>query len=163
MHWILLILSGSLEAVWAHALSDILDPVNAIVFLLGLTGSVWGLQRAMKVIPMGTAYAIWVGVGASVTAIWSGIEGEPFGPAKIAFLALIMVGVIGLELSRGKGTDPTGASAAEGSATDSSGSPAGASAADGSGAPAAFSSEDATKRGPTRGDPDPGSRRGLGE
>ncbi|SMY12974.1 DMT family transporter [Brevibacterium jeotgali] len=102
MHWILLILSGSLEAVWAHALADIFDPVHAIVFLLGLTGSVWGLQRAMKVIPMGTAYAIWVGVGASVTAIWSGIQGEPFGPAKILFLTLIMVGVIGLELSRGK-------------------------------------------------------------
>ena len=102
MHWILLIVSGSLEAVWAHALADILDPVNALVFLLGLAGSVYGLQRAMKVIPMGTAYAIWVGVGASVTAIWSGIQGEPFGPAKILFLALIMVGVIGLELSRGK-------------------------------------------------------------
>lgn len=102
MHWILLILSGSLEAVWAHALAEILDPVNAIVFLLGLAGSVWGLQRAMKAIPMGTAYAIWVGVGASVTAIWSGLQGEPFGPAKIAFLALIMIGVIGLELSRGK-------------------------------------------------------------
>ena len=105
---------------------------------------------------MGTAYAIWVGVGASVTAIWSGIEGEPFGPAKIAFLALIMVGVIGLELSRGKGTDPTGASAAEGSATDGSGSPAGASAADGSGAPAGPSRR---KTQPSaaqpRGDPDP--------
>lgn len=120
MHWILLILSGSLEAVWAHALNDILDPVSAIVFLLGLTGSVWGLQRAMKVIPMGTAYAIWVGVGASVTAIWSGIQGEPFGPAKIAFLALIMVGVIGLELSRGQTAGPAQASAAEDSAAEDS-------------------------------------------
>lgn len=118
MHWILLVLSGSLEAVWAHALNDILDPVNAVVFLLGLTGSVWGLQRAMKVIPMGTAYAIWVGVGASVTAIWSGIQGEPFGPAKIAFLALILVGVIGLELSRGKTDHPARTSAAEDSTPD---------------------------------------------
>ena len=100
MHWILLILSGSLEAVWAHALTDILDPVNAITFLLGLAGSVWGLQRAMKAIPLGTAYAIWVGVGATVTAVWSAIEGEPFGPAKILCIGLILVGVIGLELSR---------------------------------------------------------------
>jgi quaternary ammonium compound-resistance protein SugE len=82
MAWILLILSGSLEAVWAHALTDILDPVSALTFVLGLAGSVWGLQRAMRTIPMGTAYAIWVGVGATVTAVWSGIEGEPFGPAK---------------------------------------------------------------------------------
>lgn len=104
MHWVLLVLSGSLEAVWAHALKDILDPVNALVFLLGLTGSVWGLQRAMKVIPMGTAYAIWVGIGATVTAVWSGIQGEPFGLGKILFLCLILVGVIGLELSRGKKT-----------------------------------------------------------
>lgn len=100
MHWILLILSGSLEAVWAHALADILDPVNALTFVLGLAGSVWGLQRAMKKIPMGTAYAIWVGVGATVTAVWSAFEGEPFGPAKILCIGLILVGVIGLELSR---------------------------------------------------------------
>lgn len=119
MHWILLILSGSLEAVWAHALTDILDPVNAVVFLLGLAGSVFGLQRAMKVIPMGTAYAIWVGVGASVTAIWSGLQGEPFGPAKILFLALILVGVIGLELSRGKSADPAQTSATADSAPPS--------------------------------------------
>lgn len=124
MHWILLILSGSLEAVWAHALKDILDPVNAVVFLLGLTGSVWGLQRAMKVIPMGTAYAIWVGVGASVTAVWSGIQGEPFGLGKILFLCLILVGVIGLELSRGEGaangsTSAPASSAASGAASAS--------------------------------------------
>lgn len=105
MHWILLILSGSLEAVWAHALSDILAPVNAITFLLGLAGSVWGLQRAMKKIPLGTAYAIWVGVGATVTAVWSAIEGEPFGPAKILCIGLILVGVIGLELSRSHAPD----------------------------------------------------------
>lgn len=102
MAWILLILSGSLEAVWAHALADILDPVNALTFVLGLAGSVWGLQRAMRTIPMGTAYAIWVGAGATVTAVWSGIEGEPFGPAKIVCISLILVGVIGLELSRGR-------------------------------------------------------------
>lgn len=108
MAWVLLIVSGALEAVWAHALKDILDPVNALVFLLGLTGSLWGLQRAMKVIPMGTAYAIWVGIGATVTAVWSGLQGEPFGLGKIFFLCLILVGVIGLELSRGKeaGDDP---------------------------------------------------------
>jgi quaternary ammonium compound-resistance protein SugE len=102
MAWILLILSGSLEAVWAHALTDILDPVSALTFVLGLAGSVWGLQRAMRTIPMGTAYAIWVGVGATVTAVWSGIEGEPFGPAKIVCIGLILVGVIGLELSRSR-------------------------------------------------------------
>ena len=102
MAWILLILSGSLEAVWAHALADILDPVNALTFVLGLAGSVWGLQRAMRTIPMGTAYAIWVGAGATVTAVWSGIECEPFGPAKIVCISLILVGVIGLELSRGR-------------------------------------------------------------
>lgn len=103
MHWLLLIVSGSLEAVWAHALSDILDPVSAVVFLLALTGSVWGLQRAMRTVPMGTAYAIWVGVGASVTALWSALEGESFGPGKILSLGLIVVGVIGLELTSGHG------------------------------------------------------------
>ncbi|WP_029088906.1 DMT family transporter [Brevibacterium album] len=108
MLWLLLIVSGSLEAVWAHALSDILDPVSAVVFLLALTGSVWGLQRAMRTVPMrtvpmGTAYAIWVGVGASVTAIWAALEGESFGPGKILSLVLIVVGVIGLELTSGHG------------------------------------------------------------
>lgn len=106
MHWILLILSGALEAVWAHALKDILDPVHAIVFVLGLTGSVWGLQRAMKAIPMGTAYAIWVGVGATVTAVWSGFQGESFGLGKLVFIGLILVGVIGLELTRSREDEP---------------------------------------------------------
>lgn len=99
-HWVILLASGLAEAVWAGALAaGVLQPAVAVVFLVGLGISLAGLSYAMRGIPMGTAYAVWTGVGAVATAVWSALLGEEFGVGKIVCLALIILGVVGLQLS----------------------------------------------------------------
>lgn len=71
MSWIILIVSGALEAVWAAALersSGFRRPVPTAVFVLALAASMGGLAWALTEIPVGTAYAVWVGVGVLLTA-----------------------------------------------------------------------------------------------
>lgn len=100
MHWLVLVLSGVLEAVWATALgmSDGLTKLwPSVVFFVATVLSVVGLGYAMKELPTGTAYAVWVGIGASITVIYAMATGnEPFTAAKGVFLAMIIGGVIGL-------------------------------------------------------------------
>ncbi len=76
MSWIVLVLSGVLEAVWATALGrsegfSKLGP--SVVFGVALLFSMGGLAYAMRDLPTGTAYAVWVGIGAVLTAIWLGV------------------------------------------------------------------------------------------
>ncbi|GAA1202204.1 DMT family transporter [Brevibacterium paucivorans] len=98
MSWLILIVSGALEAVWAHALAG--DLAYAPVwFVTGLCLSLAGLSYAMRTIPMGTSYAVWSGVGAATTAVWSAFRGEPFGPGTIVCLVAIIAGVVGLQLA----------------------------------------------------------------
>ena len=66
--WIILLASAVCEAVWATALGEsdgLRQPAPSVVFAVGLLLSMLGLGRAMKRIPIGTAYAVWVGVGAA--------------------------------------------------------------------------------------------------
>ncbi|CAM3917071.1 multidrug efflux SMR transporter [Nocardiopsis rhodophaea] len=102
MAWVLLILSGLLETVWATALSasqgfSRLWP--SAVFVVALVLSMSGLALALRSIPVGTGYALWVGIGAVGTAIvgmtWLG---EGVSVARIICLALIISGIIGLKL-----------------------------------------------------------------
>ena len=112
MRWMILIASGVLEAVWAHALGQgLTDPVTMLIFAAGLTGSMGGLSWAMKAIPLGTAYAVWCGVGAGATALWGALTGEPFTGWSVFFLALIVAGVVGLQLAGSHGADSTQAPA----------------------------------------------------
>lgn len=102
MAWIVLVMSGMLEAVWATALgrSDGFSRVGpSVVFLVALTMSMVGLASAMRSIPIGTAYAVWVGIGAVLTAFYAMASGgEPVSAMRI-FLLLGIVGcVIGLKL-----------------------------------------------------------------
>ena len=71
MYWLVLIISGVLEAVWATALSRSVGFTRlapTIVFAATLAASMAGLAYAMRGLPIGTAYAVWVGVGAALTA-----------------------------------------------------------------------------------------------
>lgn len=83
MAWIVLIISGALETVWAVALaqSDGLRKIRAtIVFLVSMIVSMAGLGYAMTQISTGTAYAVWVGIGATGTVLWSAateLNGSP--------------------------------------------------------------------------------------
>lgn len=102
MAWLVLIVSGMLEAVWATAMSQShgfsrLWP--SLVFLIGVVLSMGGLAIALKSIPVGTGYAVWVGVGAVTTATWAMARGaEPVSTLKIVFLAGIIVCIVGLQL-----------------------------------------------------------------
>lgn len=103
MAWIVLLISGMLEAVWAIALgrSDGFRRIQpTVVFVVALILSMSGLGYALRSIPIGTGYAVWVGVGASLTALFGMIFlGESASVIRVASLLLVMVGIIGLKLA----------------------------------------------------------------
>ena len=102
MAWIVLVVSGVLEAVWATALGKAagfsrLGP--SVVFVVGLVLSMVGLAYAMRSLPTGTAYAVWVGIGAVLTVAYSmATGGESISPLKVVFLLAIVGGVVGLKV-----------------------------------------------------------------
>ncbi|GAB2815054.1 multidrug efflux SMR transporter [Alpinimonas psychrophila] len=102
MSWILLIVSGVLEAVWATALgkSDGFTRLwPSVVFGVALLLSMGGLAAAMRDIPVGTAYAVWVGIGASLTVLYAMISGsEPASLLKILLIFGLVGCVVGLKL-----------------------------------------------------------------
>jgi quaternary ammonium compound-resistance protein SugE len=103
MYWLALAISGVLEAVWATALGrsegfSRLTP--SLLFAVAALASFAGLAYAMKGVPIGTAYAVWVGIGASLTAgyaMWSG--DEPASVVRVLLLLGIVACVIGLKLT----------------------------------------------------------------
>ncbi|MGI8457819.1 MAG: DMT family transporter [Propionibacteriaceae bacterium] len=102
MAWLVLVISGVLEAVWATALGKSegfskLTP--SLVFLVGVTASMIGLAYAMRTLPVGTSYAVWVGIGATLTVLVATATGEePMSVLKALFLLMIVGGVIGLKV-----------------------------------------------------------------
>ena len=103
MPWVILVLAGLFEIGWAIGLKytegftrlwPSVWTVAAMIVSLGLLG------LAMKSLPVGTSYAVWVGVGAVGTAILGIVLlGEPATAGRIASLALIVAGIVGLKLS----------------------------------------------------------------
>ena len=105
MAWIILGISGLLEVVWATALkaSDgFSKPLYSGVVMVAAFASFWLLATAMRSLPLGTAYPVWVGIGA-VGAFILGIAafGEEASPLRIASAALVVVGIAGLKLAEG--------------------------------------------------------------
>jgi len=106
MSWIILIVSGVLEAVWATALGKSEGFTKlwpSVVFGVALIASMGGLAWAMRDISTGTAYAVWVGIGASLTVVYAMITGdEQFSLIKF-LLVLGLVGcIVGLKLVSGE-------------------------------------------------------------
>jgi len=104
MSWLILILSGALEAVWAAALHRTFQASGrrrvapALLFLAAVLASMAGLAIAMQAIPTGTAYAVWVGIGAALTVGWAMATGvEPFSVLKVLFIAGIVGCAAGLK------------------------------------------------------------------
>ncbi|WP_378145563.1 DMT family transporter [Cnuibacter sp. UC19_7] len=103
MAWIVLIVSGVLEAVWATALGKSegfsrLWPT--VIFGVGIVASMAGLAFAMRSIPTGTAYAVWVGIGASLTVLYGMFfGGEGFSLVRTLLVLGIVACVIGLKLA----------------------------------------------------------------
>ncbi|MFE1962757.1 DMT family transporter [Streptomyces sp. NPDC059479] len=103
MSWLVLAISGVLEAVWATALGKsegFSRLVPSLLFVIALAASMAGLAYAMRELPVGTAYAVWVGIGAVLTILYAMFTGQESVTAlKVLFLALIVASVIGLKLA----------------------------------------------------------------
>ncbi|MGN6696190.1 MAG: DMT family transporter [Aquihabitans sp.] len=102
MAWILLIAAGLLEVGWASALpttEGLTRPWPTALFLGLLAGSMVGLAKASETIPMGTAYVVWVGIGAVGAAAVGMYRGDPVTALRIGCLLLIVAGVVGLKVT----------------------------------------------------------------
>lgn len=103
MAWLVLVLSGVLEAVWAVALGKSegftrLTP--SLVFLAGIVLSMGGLAYALRTLPIGTGYAVWVGIGAALTVTYGMASGaESVSALKVLLLMGLIGCVIGLKLA----------------------------------------------------------------
>ena len=104
--WVLLIIAGLLEVIWASMFKFAFKanhPVTAVT-VAAMVASFWFLSLAMRSIPVGTAYAVWTGVGAAGAALVGVVlYKEPATAVRIASIAAIIGGVIGLRLSSGTG------------------------------------------------------------
>jgi quaternary ammonium compound-resistance protein SugE len=105
MSWLILILSGALEAVWAAALHRAFQAsgrrrlLPAVLFLLSVLASMAGLAVAMQAIPTGTAYAVWVGVGVVLTSAYAIItRAERPTAARLLLLTGLATCVVGLKV-----------------------------------------------------------------
>jgi quaternary ammonium compound-resistance protein SugE len=105
MAWIYLLFAGVFEVVWASTMKEshgFTKPVPTIITLVAMIISLWLLALSMRTLPLGTAYAIWTGVGA-VGAFIVGLVyfSEPASFYRIASVCLIVAGLIGLKVTSG--------------------------------------------------------------
>jgi len=102
MPWIILFLAGLLEITWAVGLKyteGFSRPLPTVLTVVAMVASVVLLGLAVRHLPVGTAYAVWTGIGAVGTAICGILLfGDAATPARLACLGLVVVGIIGLKL-----------------------------------------------------------------
>jgi quaternary ammonium compound-resistance protein SugE len=101
MAWLVLIISGILEAVWATALGrseGFTRLTPTVTFAVACALSMAGLAYAMRSLPVGTSYAVWVGIGASLTVAFAMLTGEESVSGLKIVLVLVIIGsVMGLK------------------------------------------------------------------
>jgi quaternary ammonium compound-resistance protein SugE len=99
--WLVLLVSGVLETVWVAALSrsaGFSRLVPSVVFVVALVLSMAGLAWALRAIPVGTGYAVWVGIGAVGAVLYGmAVLGEPVTALRLLCLAAVVGGVVGLK------------------------------------------------------------------
>jgi quaternary ammonium compound-resistance protein SugE len=102
--WAYVIIAGLFEVVWAIGLKyseGFSKPVPSAITVVAMAASMWLLAQAIRVLPAGTGYAVWVGIGAVGTAMLGIILlGESRQPLRMASIALIVVGIVGLKLAK---------------------------------------------------------------
>lgn len=103
MAWLLVIISGLLETGWAIGLKashGFTRPVPTVLTIAGMIASFVLLSIAVRTLPIGTAYAVWVGIGALGTAILGiAIYGEAATVGRMVSLVLLIAGIVGLKLT----------------------------------------------------------------
>ena len=101
MPWVLLIIAGILEAGWAIGLKlteGFTRPIPSILTVLGIVASMYLLAVAARSLPIGTAYAVWVGIGTfGAVVLGMALLNEPVTPWRIFFLGLLLTAIIGLK------------------------------------------------------------------
>jgi quaternary ammonium compound-resistance protein SugE len=101
MHWLLLFIAAVFEIAWASGLKSTAGftrPLPSALVVLAMVASMGLLALAARGLPIGTAYAVWTGIGAAGTAVFGIVVlHESASPARLACLALIVVGVVGLK------------------------------------------------------------------
>lgn len=99
--WILVLIAGMMETAWALGLKyseGFTRPLPSALTVVGALISFWLLSMAMKDLPVGTAYAVWVGIGAVGTAIAAVfLFGDPVTPLRVLGIALIVAGIAALQ------------------------------------------------------------------
>lgn len=105
MAWVYLLVAGVLEVGWAYGLKvseGFSKPIPSILTIIGMVLSFLALSQAIRTLPLGTAYAIWTGIGAVGTVIVGIlIFREPADAARLICVGLIVAGVIGLRVVSG--------------------------------------------------------------
>ena len=106
MAWIILIVAGLLEAGWAIGLKytdGFRKPLPSLLTIAAIVVSMYLLSWSARTLPIGTAYAVWVGIGAAGAAILGIILlGEPASPSRIFFVVLLLVAIAGLKYTTPK-------------------------------------------------------------
>jgi quaternary ammonium compound-resistance protein SugE len=102
MSWFYLVVAGLLEVGWAVGLKTTAGFTRlwpSVLTLLTMGGSVGMLGLALRALPLGTAYAVWTGIGTVGTAVAGMVLlGEPAGALRLLSIALIVAGIVGLKL-----------------------------------------------------------------
>ncbi|GHF90440.1 DMT family transporter [Streptomyces thermodiastaticus] len=105
MAWVLLIVAGLLEVAWSIGMKyseGFTRPVPSVLTVAGIVASMLLLSRATRSLPIGTAYGVWVGIGAAGAAVLGMLVfGEPATAARIFFVCLLLTAVVGLKVTSG--------------------------------------------------------------
>ena len=101
--WLILVVAGLFETAWAIGLKyadGFTRALPSVLTVAALAVSMVLLATAVRVLPIGTAYAVWVGIGALGAAVLGvALFGEPVTLPRVAFLALLLVSIVGLRLT----------------------------------------------------------------
>ncbi|MFF7865958.1 DMT family transporter [Streptomyces qaidamensis] len=105
MAWVLLVVAGLLEVGWSVGMKytdGFTRPLPSLLTGAGIVASMLLLSQAAKTLPIGTAYGVWVGIGAAGAAVFGmAVLGEPATGARIFFVCLLLVAVVGLKATSG--------------------------------------------------------------
>jgi quaternary ammonium compound-resistance protein SugE len=103
MAWVILFIAGILEAAWAVGLKytdGFTRPLPSLLTIAGIVVSLLMLSVAARTLPIGTAYGVWVGIGAAGAAtLGILLLGEPANPGRLFFLGLLLVAIVGLKMT----------------------------------------------------------------
>ena len=102
MEWAFLVIAGGLEVFWSTCMkysNGFTEIKYTVLTIIGMVFSFIFLSQATKTLPLGTAYAVWTGIGAVIVGIV--LFKEPVTAARIFFVSLLLIGIIGLKATSG--------------------------------------------------------------